>query len=666
MPWLESLPLTGRARNAVRKAFQQSGTESFLEDAMLAHEFLALKSVGMMTLTELVCVVESAELERVGRETMSTLEGGKSLDGLIGFAELVHAAALRVMEARTSFDKHVYEFARWAMAETGAETFEDAVSEIAEIPKANVQWNVVANTKLSDLALRPPHPYEVLDSWLQEVDARSKVVFIRRVSALPSDKCTLQQLADKFGVTRERIRQVEDKMRKSLYRFLDTEEAVPLQWRVATLKRAFGVALHQSSAELYLRAPSKFHDHRRILLELAGPYDSDNGWYVLRSAHNVDPTPIILDRADEAGRIDCGFANSQLSSWGLDASLHEAWLTRDCSVRRFDGQLVRWGGSIGDRMVFALSNLGRPATIDEMMSHVDETRARISVTNALLSDHRLMKVNQSHWGLVSWGLPEYSGVAESMRSILEELGGPLSTADMARRMRETFNVVESTTLAYTCAPMFHVEGEDLRLRTSSDEPFQCDAELIRRTPGVFRLGPRRLGRLLKVDVNLLRGSGNALTHAAGAILDVRANHHLIFSNELGDRVDVTFPETSIVGPSIGSVRRIAERHLAKEGDYLTLIIDRSDMSVSAHLTDPEKAPPSWESVGKLTGLASPVRLATLAGALGCETGEVRSILRARGDEVLYGCLPPQESSSDLDEALVELASQIESTLGSLT
>ena len=85
---------------------------------------------------------------------------------------------------------------------------------------------------------------------------------------------------------------------------------------------------------------------------------------------------IGLMKQDESIAI---LAYSQLASWGLDVSLHEAWLTRDGSVRLFNGQLVRWGASIPDRLVFALSDLGRPATIDEMIRHVGETRARVSV-----------------------------------------------------------------------------------------------------------------------------------------------------------------------------------------------------------------------------------------------------------------------------------------------
>ena len=90
----------------------------------------------------------------------------------------------------------------------------------------------------------------------------------------------------------------------------------------------------------------------------------------------------------------------------------------------------------------------------------------------------------------------------------------------------------------------------------------------------------------------------------------------------------------LAGPSIGSVRRIVERMSAREGDYMTLVLDGSDMSLSAHLTDQKDTFPSWEIVGRLTGLASPVSLSTLADALSCETGEVRSFLRARGDDVV--------------------------------
>ena len=353
----------------------------------------------------------------------------------------------------------------------------------------------------------------------------------------------------------------------------------------------------------------------------------------------------------------------QLTYWGLDASLHERWLTRDSSVRLFNGQLVLWGTTISDRLAFALADIGSPATVDEMVSHVGEDRARSSINNALAVDPRLVRLNRTHWGLASWGAQEYSGVADAMRNLLVELGRPITTHEMMSRMKERFGIAENSTLAYCGAPMFFVEGESIRLRTPHDEPYRCDPDSIRRTPGVFNLGSRRSGRLLKVDVNLLRGSGTMLTHAAGAILDVEVNSNLSFTNRYGDQVQVTFPETSIVGPSIGSMRRIAERLSAKEDDYLTVVLDRSNMTVTAKVTDLSNQSPGWQVISSLTGVAEPIDLAHLANTLQCDPGEVRSVLKARGDDDVLAFLPRSEVSSGLDDALAALEDHIEQFRG---
>ena len=179
------------------------------------------------------------------------------------------------------------------------------------------------------------------------------------------------------------------------------------------------------TVEHLLTSPPGCNDHRGVLLGMAGPYDRDHDWLTLRSAQSDDPTSAILAQVDEVGRIDREFATSQLTEWGLDVSLHERWLTRDGSVRLFNGQLIRWGASISDRLAFALADMGRPATVDEMVTHIGENRSRNSINNALADDPRLVRVSRTHWALASWGLTEYSGIAESMRDLIEESGGSI-------------------------------------------------------------------------------------------------------------------------------------------------------------------------------------------------------------------------------------------------
>ena len=297
--------------------------------------------------------------------------------------------------------------------------------------------------------------------------------------------------------------------------FLTSDEALPIRWRASSLRRALSVAAPVHTVQHLLRAPPGCNDHRDILLRMAGPYDRKGDWLTLRSARSGDPTSAILTQVDEVGQIDREFATSKLTEWGLDVALHERWLTRDGSVRLFNGQLVLWGTSVSDRLAFALADMGRPATVDEMVTHVGENRSRNSINNALAGDPRLVRVSRSHWALASWDLAEYSGIAASMRNIIEEFGGSIPIDTMVHRMHQMFGVAETSTLTYCGAPMFVVEGENLRLRTQHDGPYRYDSDLIRSTPCVFNLGPMRLGRLLNVDRNMLRGSGTILTLAAG-------------------------------------------------------------------------------------------------------------------------------------------------------
>ena len=277
--WFENLPLSGRTRNAVRRAFgRELDTDNFLSVPVLAHEFLSGPSVGTATLNELACVVESAEMEWPG-DGLGFEQGMATSPHPPGrYAEHVNEAVLKLIRGMSSFGGRLYEFVQWAMAETGAQTFGDAMVELQRNPIENEGWDDLTSVRLSELGARPSHPYEVLDTWLEQMDARMRIVFLTRVSAYPP-KSTLEELGAQFGVTRERIRQIEVKARRSLHRFLSTDEASPIRWRASTVRRTLSVAAPERTVEHLLRSPSGgCNSHRGILLELAGPYDRDEGW----------------------------------------------------------------------------------------------------------------------------------------------------------------------------------------------------------------------------------------------------------------------------------------------------------------------------------------------------------------------------------------------------
>ena len=682
--WIESLPLSGRTRNALRRTFRDHRVATYFGEPLMAIEFLLQRNVGIMALNELMCVIESAETGSTANEKSDGDVSGLNRDvddisaRIFWFEDedashdpnplrifdpwaeetLEHGAEILTGSDQATISPLI-NFAKWAMAETGATNLGEAIASVIHKSPEPDAWSDLAAIPLTDLASPFPHPYEALRSWAEQLEPRESTVFTTRIATLRRSR-TLEEIAHEFGVTRERIRQVEVRVRRRLQRFLESDSALQIVWRANSVRAKLGVAAPETVADELLATSEGNEDYRAIILDLAGPYRrDDDGWLIDRSAQDKDPTPSIVANVDEVGRVDKQLAHLELSEWGLEDSLHKAWLLRCPGICEFNGQLVKWGSSIPDRLAFALADLDRPATVDELMGHVADESSHRYAANALGGDPRLIRVSPTEWALASWGFPEYTGTAHSIRLLLEEEPGSCTIDQLVLKMDQTFGVSENTTRTYCNAPMFVAEGEWIRLRTHLDEPYHCDAASIRKTPGVFDLGHGRLGRMIEVDENTLRGSGMMLTEAAGAILRVQVNDNLAFSDEHGTKVGVTFPETSIIGPSLGSIRSVATELEAKIGDYITLVLDRSDMSLKAELSGPADCGRNWETVGRMTGIGIPMDSSSLARALHCSDSEVRSLLRQRGDEQILEYLPHSQPSSNLDEALAALEAQVE-------
>ena len=553
------------------------------------------------------------------------------------------------------------EFVTWALAETDAQTIGEAISQLmlrTETPKA---WQTIAELSLNQAGYQPKHPYTILESWANQLPEREQHIFKTRVACLEGIP-TLQDLGAYFGVTRERVRQLENRVRRMFMIMMKREDAWPLRWRAETIRQSIGVAAPFASAECLLSSLNGKVDFRGIVLELAGPYDLLNGWLVLRSAVNSEPSLKIREIANEVGYIDPQLAARELNSWGLDMSLHEEWLIRDGKIRKLNGRLVRWDGSIGDKLVIALANIGRPATIEALLEYIREDRAKSSAANALSIDSRAVRVSRTEWALASWGLSEYNSIAMSIRHVLKSQAQPASVEDIVTRLSKDLGIRESSIRAYCQAPMFILEDGAVRLRRE-DEPFEYDKVSLQNAKGVFALGPQRVSLLFEVDGEMLRGSGRSLAQAAGLLLDVALNRPLTFSNQDGISVTLTYPETSISGPSIGSLRPFTEASGARLGDLLTLTLDKSDMSVTAVATDLAHYESGWHLVSRLTGIDANESLEGLAAALQCRKGEVRALLNKRGDEVVKDALPQRPNSSELDRAIANLEAQLQQTKG---
>ena len=548
-------------------------------------------------------------------------------------------------------------FAAWAQSEGDAITLGEALSVALQHPPPIKEWEALQKTNLAELAAAPEHPYCILERWASRLPERSRFLFQARI-AKPKPEHTLEDLGSLFSITRERARQLILKVQRELDQFLAQSDAEPLHWRATTMRRKIGVAIPMQMAETLLKAPRHTNDYRWILLNLAGPYVSEGNWLILAPAQTNDPTGTIMDQADEVGRINEESAAHLLTAWGLREELHVKWLTRKGSIRWFNDQLVKWGTSIPDRMAFALADLNRPSTIEELTHHTDEQTSRNSIANALAANPKIVRVNQKNWGLASWNQPVYTTIPQSIGNLLEEHEMPMSIDRVVQDMADKFKIREATTRAYLAAPMFVVDDGNVSLRNHQNEPFRGSPALVRETPGIFHLGSGRVAKIITVTDDSHRGSGTNLTYAAGAVLELKVNEELTFSTRHGETIRVTFPETSLMGPLIGSIRAIVQRLSGESGDILSLIFDAGQQSVEARLTDARTIQPSWDTISWLTGISPPVDLNHLATTLHCKREEVQAVLRSRGDESVIKALPKREMTPSLQEALEDLTDHI--------
>ena len=461
--WLLALPTNPRLRNALLRHFRDMYRNEILHAPISCGEFLNIRGCGKTALIEILCVLESVELGIVPEQIRPQKTPKLKVMSEAQFEAAIQEATRRALRAADLIGGHLQELAAWALSETDSRTVGEAISSAADSRISAASWRAATGIELTDLAEIPTHPYDIIESWVADLPEREGYIFRKRVAQI-GGSYTLQQLADDVGVTRERVRQLEKRVLSKFTSFTRTAAASPIKWRSETIKQMVGTAAPLGQVVQVLRPDNGQTDYRSVLLRLAGPYDITGDWVVLRSAVDTDPTGKVCEMADEIGFIDQDLVECELTRWGLDPAYHREWLTRTGKIREFSGRLARWEGAIGDKLIIGLADLGRPATLNALLDHVQEDRTKGSALNALSGDHRVVRVNRTEWALASWGLPEYSSIALSIRNLVSESGGPVHIGEVIARIQNTFGAAESrwsgraSIRAYCYAPMFIVES----------------------------------------------------------------------------------------------------------------------------------------------------------------------------------------------------------------
>lgn len=492
-------------------------------------------------------------------------------------------------------------------------------------------------------------------------DERDAFVFRARISL---DAPTLDEIALHLGVTRERVRQIQARAERGVAEALVGPRCSALRWRIWNFgERAGrvippGALFYRAAHEELVREvlPDCHSWLEDLALWSAGPYRRDSlGW--LSCGETIDVSDILRHAVEANGRVDVGLLRRNLRDIGVSSDASDLWIERFTPIKEFAGGTYRWGGSVADKAATVLAAYGEPLGVEEIVDQIGEGHDPRSTRARLIGDHRFLRVGIRQIGLRGWDVDEFTGIVDEITAELERQGGSGQIREIAEVVAETHGVAPGSVTSMMTAPRFVVLDGHVRFRRP-DEPYSVD-----RAPtderGCYLIEEDKCVWRVLIDDQLLRGSGRRMPVGLGAWLGVLPGGRLDYDLPQGGRVQVSWPDSAIQGPSLGSLREPAQRLGGGDGDYLLVRFDRGRRSAEVALVradDAQQLDPTAR-LSTLTGIdaSAPDFMDRLAVAVGAtQRSELRERLRRRNEEVLIKLLPAYDEPGELDHALQQL------------
>lgn len=305
-----------------------------------------------------------------------------------------------------------------------------------------------------------------------------------------------------------------------------------------------------------------------------------------------------------------------------------AGLLEQLPVRRFGDVYVRWSPWPAEQITAVLHAYGEPLTPAEILKHLgDTTLTEATVRNALANKPIFQRTARGTWGLRSWGMREYRGLADELGQRIDASGGVMPVAQLMAVMKHDFPEASEVSLEmYTQTLAFVIDDGMIRRRIESD-PWPA-VRHWNTVAGVFRGARGDLRVIRAVTSELLRGTSQTIKKPVAAALGVKPGERRTFRTEAGD-LTIYWLLFTPGAPHISSLQGVARSVDAVAGDELALTFKRTRATA-------ERIPRrlSTEKKFQLVTGRPTLNLATLAASLDCPPEKVVALLSKRGDEKL--------------------------------
>ena len=525
-------------------------------------DLLAIPGFGTSSLLELMCVAEAME----------------PIHALV-------SDALAAIEAPDTAPDHHHETEAWReitnsleLLFAAAKEFYGAitVSDALELDLRELASDLGMGEAVDSYEIRDLTDIRILAMVIDAIRDLRTTMSERELTILEeylfaSERVTLERLGERFGVSRERIRQVKTRIANKVERCVGPE----IDTIAAMLRRMAGPLV--AEADLRLLVDRVFEgeslhdpavDLTRRIVEASLEYDCARGVCTDLAAKDIlDNFGKHADEiADEVGLIDEVALRASLpdEEW---RRLFELLIERCGFVRISDRLALR--STKRARAKAAILTIGRPATLDEIVAESDLPRANLG---GLLSGIAgIARASKTKWGIEDWIDDEYEGIVAEIKQRIEEDGGSTTMDRLATELPEMFEVKEASVRALVATPQFHLRDGIVSLAEESEVELRDLDDVV---DGVTAEGwPYWSFRVQRryFDGYSLAGVPPEIAHALGC--PKNGSIRAVVSRPTGcRRISVNWHLRSLSGASVGYISTSLSRLGVSEGDHVRLVV----------------------------------------------------------------------------------------------
>ncbi len=340
--------------------------------------------------------------------------------------------------------------------------------------------------KMPKTAIVTFKPKQVNKALLQSLSDRSKEIITERHGlGKNTEKRTLEAIGKKYGITRERVRQIEKHSISTIKSSKEYKKYSHVFDELHDIIKGLGAVVSEEDLLSYLSDDKETRNHFQFLLYLDDYFNKEKEDDLFKHRWHVDPD--LSSKIHESlHKLYQSLSNEELVSepdmikrflrYLEDVSddykkeeIARRWLSISKKISK--NPLGEWGKAdsknintkgMRDYAFLVLRKQGRPIHFREVAKTIEEIfnkKAHVATThNELIKDPRFVLVGRGLYALKEWG---YTGgvVRDVIKRILKQKG-PLPADEIIKEVLKERFVRENTILVNLQNPNHFVKDED--------------------------------------------------------------------------------------------------------------------------------------------------------------------------------------------------------------